>query len=95
MIRRIYKYPVRIDDKTSVTMPLGARILNVHEQMLSCGRSGAFLWALVDPSEKEMVTRRVRIAGTGHDIDDAEKLAYCGTFHLSTSGLVFHLLEYL
>ena len=59
----IWKYPLQIGDFNSVQMPKGATILSVDNQNgILC------LWAMVDP-EKSLVTRKIRIVGTGHTFD--------------------------
>ena len=90
-IKRVYKYPLRVDDETWVTMHAGATVLTVQEQ-----NGEPFVWALVDSSSdgKLMVTRRFRLAGTGHPIAWQDNLVYRGTFQLRGGSLVFHLFEY-
>jgi len=62
MIRRVYKYPLRVEDETWVTMPFDAKVLAVQEQL-----GEPYLWALVFPSGPPC-ERRFRLVGTGHDI---------------------------
>ncbi len=89
-LRRVYKYPLRIDDETEVMMPMGAQVLAVQEQQ-GC----PCIWALVDPNAIS-TRRRFRIAGTGHDIQWRDgHMIHRGTFQLRAGALVFHLFEYV
>jgi hypothetical protein len=88
MIRRVYKYPLRVEDETWVTMPFDAKVLAVQEQ-----HGEPYLWALVFPSGPPC-ERRFRLAGTGHDIVWQENMVHRGTFQLRGGALVFHLFEY-
>jgi len=65
----VHKYPLRcVDDTETVEMPSQARVL--HVQVIE---DTVFLWALVD-TELPVATRKFRIAGTGHPIDEPELL---------------------
>lgn len=90
-MRRVYKYPLRFADFTSVKMPKDACVLTVQYQ-----GTRITLWALVN-SETEHVTRErvFRIAGTGHDLaEDAEVLSYIGTVQQPVGGsYVWHIFE--
>lgn len=86
--RRVYKYPLRVNDEVSVMLPFGAEVLTVQEQ-----RGEPCLWALVDPAMRE-IEYVFRIAGTGHDIEWKEGMVHCGTFQLRGGELVFHVFEY-
>jgi hypothetical protein len=87
-MKTIYKYPVPIDDDFELDLPVGARLLCVDTQ-----RGVPNLWALVDMDPGlGSETRRFRLAGTGHPLDD-RPLDYVGTFQLHRGSLVFHLFE--
>jgi len=70
----VYKYELPITSAPSEVIPLdlpkGARLLKVGEQgadpMLG---PRLFVWALIDPAEKETERRYVLTAGTGHQIE--------------------------
>jgi hypothetical protein len=83
--RKVYKYPVPIEDTFTLTMPLGAQVLCMDMQ-----GSVPHIWALVDPSQGPEV-RHFRLAGTGHDIEGA--VEYLGSFQMHGGALVFHLFE--
>jgi hypothetical protein len=85
---RVFKYEIPIEDEPTVRLPRGAGILSVGQQ-----NGGLFLWALVDPSVTETERRVFRIAGTGHEIAEAEGLSFIGTVFMCGSALVFHIFE--
>lgn len=78
----IYKYPLNITPKQSVTLYEDTEILSITPKY-----GGVFMWAC---HETDMPAKSVEISmyGTGHKIpDDPGK--YIGTVHLD-NGLVFH-----
>jgi hypothetical protein len=81
----IWKYPLTA--ASGLRMPRGARLLTVQVQA-----EDVCLWALVDP-EAPMVTRTIRVFGTGHTVKLAATDAYIGTFQLSGGALVFHAFD--
>ena len=69
-------------------LPTEAEILHCDYQHENVGW---FLWALVVPDEPVTVTRRrIRMAGTGHPIDQLGLRFINTVLHL---GLVFHFFE--
>ena len=87
-MKRVYKYPLEVNDEVSVNMPKGARVLSVQVQN---GRP--CLWAAVDPCETSQEERRFRIAGTGHPIEDDVVDGFIGTIQMYDGRLVFHVFE--
>lgn len=87
-MKRVYKYPLDIQDEVVVMMPKGARVLSVQVQS---GRP--CLWAAVDPSEITLEERWFRIAGTGHPIQDDVVDGFIGTIQMYDGRLVFHVFE--
>lgn len=87
---KVFKYPLAdYTDTQTVWLPEGAQILHMQEQ------HGIFmLWALVDPDSPSQ-RRTIRIAGTGHDIDNELNLRHISTFGFGGSGLIFHAFEVL
>lgn len=86
MTRKIFKYPLETTDHQEVEMPIASVILCVQVQHgIPC------LWAMVntDP-ELAKEKRKVRICGTGHDVDDHPDY-YVGTYQLQGGALVFHV----
>ncbi|MGH7901606.1 MAG: DUF7352 domain-containing protein [Thermodesulfobacteriota bacterium] len=90
MTKKIYKYQLEITDNQIIKMPVGAKILTVDTQ----GDDNVCLWALVDPN-MEYKDRKIRIIGTGHPIEDWEKLEYIGTAQQLSGGLIWHVFEVL
>ena len=86
-MQTIHKFQLPVDDHVSVEMPYGSHILHVAEQ-----HGGICLWAQVE-TEAPTVTRRFRIAGTGHPLGNDAAGNYCGTAHLANGALVFHVFE--
>ena len=84
----IYKYPLHLNDYIELHLPEDTQILTVQTQGdMPC------LWALVNPDNK-IITRRFRLAGTGHPIkENKSELFYHGTFQLHGGTLIFHLFE--
>lgn len=85
-MKRIFKYPVAINDYIEIEMPKGAQILDAQAQAeVPC------IWALVDPSQPKE-TRRFRFAGTGHPIKETN-LIHIGSFQMAGGALIFHMFE--
>ena len=84
MAHRIWKYPLELFDRQSLSMPAGAQPLSVQVQ------DGAlFLWAYVDPS-RAADPRQVRIIGTGRPIE-YNPGRYVGTVQMEGGALVWHV----
>jgi len=83
-MKTIWKFPLAIVNWQDVEMPMGATILSVDVQKdILC------IWALVDPTRNK-VNRRIRIAGTGHEIDP-RGLDYIGTAQMAGGDLIWHV----
>lgn len=83
----IHKFPLKITDLQSVTMPKGALILDAQFQ-----NGTLCLWAEVDPNETFRPARRFEIIGTGNPIPDGSRI------HIATvqeAGFVWHVFERL
>lgn len=81
----IWKFPLEITDRQTVSMPGGAQILTVQTQ-----NGTPCLWALVDEGESEKEDRSIYTQATGGPfVDDPGDLIYIGTYQLPT--LVFHV----
>lgn len=87
-MKRVYKYPLDIQDEVVVMIPKGARVLSVQVQN---GRP--CLWAAVDPNELTLEERLFRISGTGHPIQDDVVDGFIGTIQMYDGKLVFHVFE--
>ena len=86
-MKQIWKYDIEMEGVCELSLPVGSEVLCAQEQY-----GGPKLWALVDPNEKKMETRRFRHSGTGHDIPE-ENLEYIDTYQLINGSLIFHLFE--
>jgi len=84
-MRKIYKYPLKVEDVQMVEMPAGAVVLTVQAQ----GETPC-LWAEVDP-KAALVCRSFVTYGTGHPMDDGPVRHYVGTYQLRGGALVFHV----
>lgn len=83
----IYKYPLEVTDRQDVEMPQGAKILSVQTQgEVVC------LWALVD-KQREIVRRKIRILGTGHEHEESYTSGYIGTTQQANGALVWHVFD--
>lgn len=82
-MKTIWKYQV-LPLGVTVAMPVGATVLNVHEQ-----NDGVFMWAEVEPSNA-LVTRRFTVYATDQMVEDNHE--YRGTAFMK-NGLVFHVYE--
>lgn len=86
---RVYKFAVPLDDRVTIDMPVGAKLLKFDYQDHPMG-SGLFIWALVN--ERDMLTpRSFAIRGTGHQCDGLRADQYVGS--ASQGGLVWHLFD--
>ena len=94
-MRKIFKYPIPIEDNIEIIMPEGATILKIGSQM---GKAllkieELVMWVLVDPSAPKMI-RKFRLTGTGHPITESSKsLIYVDSVQMRQTPLVFHLFE--
>lgn len=88
MSSTVWKFPLPFPgpDVFEIAMPAGADILTVQVQ-----HGEPRVWALVQ-DDVPMLPRRLRIAGTGHPIDETI-LRYVGTFQVAGGSLIFHLFE--
>lgn len=82
----IYKYPLKVERKQVVQMPLGAIILSAQFQGdVLC------IWARVD-TDKPAVNRLIHVYGTGHEME-SHIHRYIATAQMLSTGLVFHVFE--
>ncbi len=87
---KVFKYPIPTKDSFSLLLPKEAKILAVQTQ-----KNNPCIWALVDTNAPNE-TRRFRLAGTGHPIDEnMDDLNYIGTFQMLDGVLIWHLFEIL
>ncbi len=78
-----------VEDIIKIEMPKDAEILTVQSQ-----NTYPMIWAKVNPNN-ELEIRNFRIYGTGHKINEEEKLKYIGTFQMAGGNFIGHLFEIL
>jgi hypothetical protein len=86
-MKTIHKYPLATADEIEIAMPADAELLCVREQY-----GTPCLWALVNTS-KPSVFRRLRMVGTGHNLDDVSTRKYVGTVFEAGGQLVWHVFD--
>lgn len=84
MSRKIFKYPVPIEEETTLRIHRGAEVLSAQVQ----GRS-LCLWCLVDPLA-DVETRTFRTYGTGQELPEGLG-SHVVTYQLD--GFVWHVFE--
>lgn len=91
----IYKYTKSLDDTIELELPKFAQIVHVESQ--SDGLDDIVsIWALVNPNTEYKEKRKIRIAGTGHPINnESSQVVYINTFTTMNRKLWFHALEIL
>lgn len=99
---KVYKYNFQAANEIDLELPDGAQILHVDQQSsYSHSLVSDFLpsnelqlWALVDPETHSLVNRRIRMAGTGHTIEQSpSNLKFINTVIIAGGSLVFHFFE--
>lgn len=84
----IRKYPMPVQDRTTVVLPRNADILHIGAQGLEL-----FVWALVDPLAALTVEHEYLIFGTGNEVPNGgEGLGHLATI-LVANGLVWHVFQ--
>lgn len=83
-MKTVWKHQLVFTDLQSFDVPKGAKPLCIKSQ------KGIYtLWFLCDPDEKEVETMTIRVAGTGHPIEE-EVISYIGTIIEFDGDLVWH-----
>ena len=83
----IWKFQFKVDDRVTIDMPAGAKILHVELQNgVPC------LWALVDTSA-EPEPRKFLIFGTGHPISGAIAVTAAHVATFQQGPFVWHMFE--
>lgn len=85
-IMKIWKWEIEVTDTQIISMPAGAKLLDVQMQGKAC-----CVWALCD-EKAECEPRKLAIYGTGNPIPD-EPGEYIATFQMAGGALVFHVFE--
>jgi hypothetical protein len=84
----IYKYDIPLTDHISLPLPLGSEILSVGNQ-----RERLCIWALIDTDVRTEKVHKLRVAGTGHPLN--EDVQFLGTVQFMSGDLIFHVFEIL
>lgn len=85
-MKRIFKYPVLIEDEFSIEMPYGSRPIAVQLQF-----GTPVVWAVVDDLQPPCL-HEFRVIGTGNPIEESLNFwRHVGTFQTDGGGLVWHL----
>lgn len=93
-LRMIYKYPLKVEYKQTISLPGRAEVLTVQVQ-----NGVPSLWVSVEPDELAE-NHTFLTFGTGHAIDSSEDqdidgMGYVSTYQLEGGKLVFHVFEVL
>lgn len=87
-MKKIYKYPLEIQDEQVVLLPTGAEILTVQSIL-----DKAYLYAMVNPTAPNDMAVTIHMFGTGHPVQDSDLLKYIGTFQIYGGHLVLHVFR--
>ncbi len=88
MQRVVYKYHVDPGASAIKAPKMSWQPLSVHVQ-----NGEVFIWALVNPAEKNIVDHRIVVMPTGQsaDYEHFEQMRFLGTVLLEGGALVFHI----
>ena len=82
----IWKFPIEIKKRQTITMPAGAQILSAQMQgQMLC------LWALVNPAAPGK-DREIEVLGTGNLLSD-ENRRYISTAQMDGGAMMWHVFE--
>lgn len=88
-MRTVYKYIIPSnEDNYYLNLPIGSEILYAREQ-----GNDICVWALVNTKKSLRTNRVIRLAGTGHPLDDTTNYIYLGSAHLHGGSLIIHVFE--
>jgi hypothetical protein len=86
-MKRIYKYPLDILGKQSISVHEGSKILTVQAQWdIPC------LWIEVDDT-KPVKDIEIVTFGTGHSVIEDKPIQYIGSYQLGGGNFVGHVYE--
>ena len=85
-MKTIWKYKIFPEEKQQISIPEGAKILDVQMQ-----RGVPCVWALVDPDAEHEI-RTLVARGTGRPIITRPG-EYIGTFQMAGGDLMLHLFD--
>lgn len=86
-MEKIYKYPLALEDKQTIEMPMGSQILSIQTQF-----NKPCIWAMVNPNLPPIGVK-IEIYGTGESITNPfpSYLKYIGTFQINNGHVVYHV----
>ena len=87
-MRTIRKFPIAISNYQHVELPQSAKILKAAEQ-----DGLLYIWVLLDPNDKDLFSREIRVYGTGNNIPAPDPLLSHIDTVLMSDGLVWHVFE--
>lgn len=73
-MKKIYKYPLEINDSQTIILPKESSILTVHGV-----RGYPYIWVWADPQEQTTEDVNIRIYHGDDDIDDSQNHTYLGS----------------
>ena len=85
-MQTIWKFPLAMTDRQTISVPAEATALSVAEQI-----GGLSLWAMIDTEEKEKEEWVIEIYGTDHQVGDAPS-DFIGTVVMAC-GFVWHVFK--
>ena len=88
MSRKVYKYPVVMENRFTLALPEKAEVLSVGVQF-----GQPQVWVFLDPNAPKVV-RTFMVASTGYPVEEPN-VKFIGTFQLEGGALIFHLFEVL
>jgi len=88
MSKVVWKFPLKVEPKQNLILPLGAQVLCLQNQ-----RDIPTIWALVNPKEERREKRLIQMVGTGHDELSPSGGDYIGTFQYNHGSLVWHFFH--
>jgi hypothetical protein len=92
MSHSVYKYEIEQKDVNILELPIGASLLRIDNNQTT---QKWVLWALVSVNGTILQQKKIRIFGTGHQIDSVKNLVYINTFFQPSHHgmLVWHAFE--
>ena len=84
----IYKYDFPLQDVVDLLLPVGSKILKIEPQN---NKPKYWLLRPVDDTNSRVEVRRFRVYGTGHYIEDIERLTHITSFQ--DGDFIWHIFE--
>ena len=84
-MKKIFKYPLKLQREQVVILPKDADILSVQTQ-----HQNICVWAMIDPNVEKVESKTIETFGTGDFIPEGER-RYISTIQLNNGELVYHV----